>query len=296
MNPTTLVELGGFLRAGEEEVFALLTRPAETARNQAVILLQGGAWTPSFGRGRALRRLAERLAARGFHVARFDYHGVGESSGEVRTFRLDQPFVEDLMAVVKWLATDHQVDRFVLMGTCFGARTALAAAPKIPGLDGIALFPPPVRDYALGEQFASYPFTWYLRKLFRVRTFKRILSGRFRKAYRRLMKNKAQHVGKRLRGDRAQTQPANEVSAEFVSQLAAVIARDVPVYLLYGDADADYADFQRAHSVGPLGALLGRAKSRVRIDVIKGHVHGMTSLENQGRVIDLLEEWVSTQV
>ena len=223
-----------------------------------MVLLQGGAWTPSFGRGRGLRRLAHRLAAEGFHVARFDYHGVGESSGEVRTFALDQPFIDDLAAVVRWLATDYGLERYLLIGTCFGARTALAAAPNIAGLEALAMFPPPVRDHVLGEQFSSYSLSWYLRRLFRVRTLKRLLNPRFRRAYRRLFRSKVRAVGHGLHNPADSKGRSPEVSQIFLRQLKSLIARRIPIYLLYGDADADYDDFNRALS-GELGEVINSA-------------------------------------
>jgi pimeloyl-ACP methyl ester carboxylesterase len=227
-------------------------------------------------------------------VARFDYHGVGESSGEVRTFRLDQPFTEDVAAVLRWLTAEHGLERFVLMGTCFGARTAMAAAPEIARLEAVALFPPPVRDLALGEQFGSYPLSWYLRKLFRARTFKRLLNARFRRAYRRLVKKKVRAVGHGLRApaDEAPSR-APDVSPIFLRQLKSLLGRGLPIYVLYGDADADYEDFLRALS-GELGPVIRDAGRQLRVDVIKGHVHGMTNIENQDRVIDLLVGWIAS--
>ena len=288
-------ELGAYLRAGDEDIFALLTLPLGEPRGRAVVLLQGGAWTPSFGRGRGLRRLAHRLAAEGFHVARFDYHGVGESTGEVRTFRLDEPFTEDLAAVIRWLGNEHDLKRIVLMGTCFGARTALAGAADIPGLEGAALFPPPVRDLALGEQFTSYPFSWYVKKLFKIRTFRRLLNARFRRGYRHLVKNKMRSVGESRprRSSDETSRRALDASPAFLRNLKALLARGLPVYVLYGDADADYEDFARARS-GELGSVMDRAGRQLRLDVIRGHVHGMTNIENQDLVIDLLTEWVTS--
>ena len=288
-------ELGAYLRAGEEDIFALLTLPVGEPRHRAVVLLQGGAWTPSFGRGRGLRRLAHRLAAEGFHVARFDYHGVGESTGEVRTFRLDEPFTEDLEAVIRWLGHEHGLKRIVLMGTCFGARTALAGAADIEGLEGVALFPPPVRDLALGEQFTSYPLSWYLKKLFKLRTLRRLLNTRFRRAYRLLVKNKIRSVGqsRSRRSSEESYRRALDASPAFLRNLKALLARGLPVYMLYGDADADYEDFSQART-GELRSVMDRAGRQLRLDVIRGHVHGMTNIENQERVIDLLAEWVTS--
>jgi dienelactone hydrolase len=197
--------------------------------------------------------------------------------------------------VVRWLASEHGLDRIVLMATCFGARTALATAPAIPGLEAVALFPVPVRDLELGERFSSYPLTWYLRRLFRARTFKRLLNARFRKAYRKLFKSKVRRVGQGLRspGDEVGAR-APEVSSLFLKHLKAVLGRRIPVYLLYGDADSDYEDFERARS-GELGDIIREAGPQLKLEVIRGHVHGLTNIENQDRVIELLTSWVTLE-
>jgi hypothetical protein len=220
---------------------------------------------------------------------------VGESSGEVRTFRLSEPFTDDLNEVVRWLASDHGLDRIILMATCFGARTALASAPDIPGLEAIALFPAPVRDLTLGERFSSYPITWYFRRLFKARTFKRLLNARFRKAYGKLFKSKVRRVGQGLRSPSDENAGrASDISPIFLKHLKAALARRLPIFLLYGDADSDYEDFDRALS-GELGGVVTGAGSQLKLEVIKGHVHGLTDLENQDRVIELLTDWVTLE-
>lgn len=60
-----------------------------------VITLTGGASITGIDRNRLYVRLARKLAARGFYVLRFDYHGVGESMGKAQ-YDLEEPFVTDL--------------------------------------------------------------------------------------------------------------------------------------------------------------------------------------------------------
>ena len=62
-----------------------------------------------------------------------------------RAIRLDRPFVDDVLAGVRCLQ-EHGVREIALAGTCFGARTALASADRIPGLRGVALLAAPVSD------------------------------------------------------------------------------------------------------------------------------------------------------
>ena len=158
-------------------LFGVLTTPTGPANGLTLVMLQGGAWIPSMGRNAVSTRIAREQAARGFRAFRFDYHGVGESVGDPPTFRMDNLFVDDLRAAVDWLRTQGCSD-FVLMGTCFGARTALAGAPSIPGVRGCALYPPPIRDFAPGQGWVTRPTSWYLSRALRLRVLKGVADQR----------------------------------------------------------------------------------------------------------------------
>jgi alpha/beta superfamily hydrolase len=120
-----------WFRSGRDDLLGILTHPRTEPRGITVVAHPGGHWIPSTHRNSAYVRLAERLAADGVHTFRFDYHGVGESTGEVAAYRLDRPFVDDSLAAVAAVRERESTD-IVLVGSCFGARTALAAAAQAP--------------------------------------------------------------------------------------------------------------------------------------------------------------------
>jgi dienelactone hydrolase len=137
-------------RAGKETLFGLLSTPQGDGPSTAVLVLGGGGTTPTaIGRNRFFVTLCRRLAALGYDALRFDYHGLGDSTGKA-DFRLDRPFLEDLEGAVA-LVGGRGIPSYALVGSCFGARTALSGGPSLPGLKGLVLLAPPLRDFALSE-------------------------------------------------------------------------------------------------------------------------------------------------
>ena len=107
-----------FIHAGEETLSGILGFPARDSSGLGVIVLAGGWRGTSAGRNRVMVRLCRRLMASGFHTLRFDYAGVGESTG-TQKLTLADPSVEDLLGAVKWfqaLAVSRRARRILLWG------------------------------------------------------------------------------------------------------------------------------------------------------------------------------------
>jgi dienelactone hydrolase len=146
----TAAELPVFVPCDDGSMFGVLTSPALSERGVAVVFLWGAAGIPSFGKNLILARLARRAAGEGFHALRFDYLGSGESSGTASFHRLDDPLVHEVEAACHWLR-DRGLRRVILVGSCSGARVALAATSVIDGIAGLGLISPPVMDYTRDE-------------------------------------------------------------------------------------------------------------------------------------------------
>jgi alpha/beta superfamily hydrolase len=90
-----------------------------------------------------VRGLAEAFAKAAFAVLRFNFRGVGRSTG-----RYDEGIGEqrDARAAVEWLSAQAGVDpaRLFLAGYSFGARVTLAMAATDPRLCGFIAVAPPV--------------------------------------------------------------------------------------------------------------------------------------------------------
>jgi uncharacterized protein len=123
--------------------------PAGAARNCCVLLLSPGI-KGRIGPHRLYLKLAERLVPMGFHVLRFDFHGLGDSEGDAEEDVLADlynaiqggRYVDDTFDAMDWMQLNNRVDRFVGSGLCGGSITALLAAakdPRICALLGIGL-------------------------------------------------------------------------------------------------------------------------------------------------------------
>jgi pimeloyl-ACP methyl ester carboxylesterase len=293
---TSADETPVFFSANGNVLSGILTRPTVTPRGSAVVAAWGGGMVGSTGRNRVWVRLCRRLAAEGFHAFRFDFHGVGDSTGEVDGFRLEEPFVEDLAGAVRWME-GKGISRFILAGWCFGARTALACAPDLSGLEGLVLVSPPLLERgsvrSISHLASQVSVLELLRKGLRPWVLRGFWDPNRRRRYVRFARAKWRTVTAKARrgaSARDQGEPVR-ISASLLEQLEHIVRRRVPTLFLYGTADPEYQGLQAAMS-GPLGELLERAGSRMEISTLPGRLHNVGRVSLQDAAIDAIERWV----
>jgi pimeloyl-ACP methyl ester carboxylesterase len=257
------------------------------------VLLSGGGTLGAINRNRLWVSLARRIIEVGFNCLRFDYHGVGESPGQVDRFRLDEPFVEDTLAAVRSLSSlsDRKV---FLMGSCFGARTALAAAPSIDNLGGLILVCPPVRDFEMGERISTrfareLGLRDYLVRAVQPRTMRRLFHAGGRRTYKKILRAKWRQMF-REDGNASNGERDSWISKAFVKPLSNTVSRRVPVLLLYGTQDDLYGEFLQARKVS-LRSILG-PDSTIEVQTLPGTLHGFTRIEAQSQVMEVATEWL----
>lgn len=133
--------------------------PAESATTGLLTVVAGG---PQYraGVGRGLVSMARELAAGGVPVMRFDYRGMGDSSG---TFRGFEHIGEDLAcAVDAFRRAVPGLERVVLWGGCDAASGILIHAAELPGVVAVAVGNPWVSSEATQ---AAVVRKHYLRRL-----------------------------------------------------------------------------------------------------------------------------------
>ena len=190
-----------FVEAARGDLLAVLTRPTGPSAGIAAVLLRGSGWRPSSGPRRTQVRLARALAGLGVHAVRFSYHGIAESGGvSDSVFRLDRPYVDDLEAVAGWVRAQQL--RTVLVGNCFGARTALSYASRTD-VAGLVLIVPPVHDFEVARRRNRRPLSELARRATPARVWAVLRSRSRRKALGRTARALGDIAGHRLRGDRA---------------------------------------------------------------------------------------------
>jgi pimeloyl-ACP methyl ester carboxylesterase len=295
---TSADETPAFINAGDDVVFAMLTRPTAPSNGIGVVLVPAGGLGGSALQNRLWVRLARDLAARGFHVVRHDFRGVGDSSGTVTRFLVDEPFVTETESAAGWLAREG-IDRVMLVGTCYGARSALAAAARMSGVEALALVSCPVTDNEKGENFGTQLATQQslgsnIAKAARLRVLRKMLDAERRRHYIRFarvgIRAALRRVGRRL-GLRT-LPPDDIVSPIFVREFETVLANDVKVFFVFGRDEADYKSFQVAADRLP---MLGDDPSRqTTVMVFDDETYVFNTIKGQQAAVSGVRDWLTT--
>lgn len=159
-----------------EKMVAIAAEP-ELPRHRGVLIVVGG---PQYRAGshRQFTLLARSLASGGYPVLRFDYRGMGDSEGTLRTF---EDIGHDIRAAIDALYRDFPaLQEIVIWGLCDAASAALFYAHGDGRVGGLVLANPWVRT-ASGEA-SAYVRHYYANRLLQPEFWKKLVSGKFRVA------------------------------------------------------------------------------------------------------------------
>lgn len=288
-----------FFEAVGERLFGVVTMP-DRPNGVGVLVIQGGdTVNVSLQRNRLAVRMSRELASKGYTTFRFDYHGLGESTGTVGELRLSAPFTEDAAAAVQVLR-GYGVGPVVLMGACFSSRTALSTAPQIDDVAAIVMATPPIGSYerteAVAERMArDRSMTDYAKLALRAKTLKAINDPVRRAFYLKVARSKVQQVVRKVTGGGkpgGARDPFWWVSKQLVEPLDTMVDRKVPVLIAYGVDDPLLREFDRA-SEGRLGEIVRRGGDTVTVARdLPGVIHGFPSVPGQEAFVDLAYRWI----
>jgi alpha-beta hydrolase superfamily lysophospholipase len=112
-----------YFESGGKSLFAWLHQPEGAAAEHGVLIC------PPLGHEqvhshRALRHLADRLAAEGFAVVRLDYHGTGDSDGTEGDLQRLATWQTNVSDAVEWLRSETSCRKISLVGLRLGATLA----------------------------------------------------------------------------------------------------------------------------------------------------------------------------
>jgi len=128
----------GFIPIDGGQLFRCLHCPTAAPRRDVLIVICPSAGHEYERSHRALRQLAGRLAAEGFHCLRLDYRGQGDSSGDTQSTN-PQTWATDVETVLKQCLTEIKPDKIWLLGHRIGGPIALQVAQDLPA-DGLILW------------------------------------------------------------------------------------------------------------------------------------------------------------
>ncbi len=244
---------------------------------------------PRSHRNRMWVEAARELAARGWTCARLDYPGTGDSAGATVFLNPGQPHQQVLSAALTHLERAHGQHRFVLVGACFDARTALSAfEAHAAAIDGLLFFAAPVmeidvavkahadhKDWAHLWHAVRKPENWRsLVEAERWRHFATVFS----------------RVARRSVGA-----PSGELplSPSFERHFRALARSRARALFVYGEDDGELHSFRVAERT-VFAALDPAARRRIETLIWPGEVHGFLSIPRQREVMDLLYRWVES--
>jgi dienelactone hydrolase len=145
-----VIEIGGndaspcaqalYLGAEPERIFAWYHPPTVPATRDCAVVLCSPLGNEATGWHRACRHWARTLAAAGIATIRFDYPGMGDSSGEADERHTVRSWIASIGAAADAVRARSGCRHVALIGAQLGATLALAAAIDRGDIDGLILW------------------------------------------------------------------------------------------------------------------------------------------------------------
>lgn len=268
-------------------LIGVLHLPAEPA-SRGVLIVTGG---PQYRTGshRQFVLLGRHLARQGIAVMRFDYRGMGDSEGEVRTFeRIDR----DLRAAIRAFCNAAPALReLVLWGLCDGATAAALYASSDRRITGLVLLNPWVRTQA-GAARATLRH-YYVRQLVSAAFWRKLASGAVDATG--AMKSFMQTASSALTtGAMRRSHTDAGAAADLPARLHRALTRfPGRVLVILSGADLGAREFSALPDRHPHWRLLMDDSRVTRADIADAN-HTFARKVWRDRVADLTTEWIQS--
>lgn len=156
-----------------DSLIGVLSGAASAARRGVLIVVGGPQYR--VGSHRQFTLLARHLSEQGVPTLRFDYRGMGDSDGEVRSF--ERVGTDIRCAIDRFFASAPGLKDVVIWGLCDAASAALFYAHQDARVSGLVLLNPWVRT---GQGVARAQLRhYYWRRLFQASLWHKVACGEF---------------------------------------------------------------------------------------------------------------------
>ncbi len=278
----------------EGEWLVGMVHPAAEPRPLGVLCVVAGGPQYRAGVGRSMLATGRRLAAEGVPVMRFDYRGMGDSSGAFRGF---QHVGEDLAAAISaFKRAVPGLEQVVLWGGCDAASAIMIHAYQLDSVVAIALGNPWVSN---SETQAAVMRKHYLSRLREKSFWLKVVRLQYRpgdylQGALGKIRNRLSHASSRASepaGTSGTDQPSP--SGNFVARMLSGLQRfDGPMMLVMSGASLFSREFDELLEQRPEWAAAVDAKLARRLDLPEAD----QTFSNQGareEVNRALCHWVS---
>lgn len=295
-------------KSGRLELRGVIHTP-DQARNRVGIILLCPGYKHRVAQHRLYVHIARRLCADGFHVLRFDFHGLGESEGEVKrclfgdfwSFVQTGGFVSDTIAGVDFFKNEVEIEKVILMGLCGGAITGLMAGAKDARVDGLILINIPVMlegsstDWFIDRMppgLAESLLSGYLHRVTSVRSWLRLFS--FKSDYRAIWKSVSTKVCRKLdisKQSNFESYDETRLSSYFLESFKSYCSSGRPLLFIFSGNDkyrwAFESDFQKKFLYSG-----NEWEDFYSIFVVDRANHSFTSPEWRGALLQKIITWL----
>lgn len=267
-----------------KELLGIIVMP-EQAATTGVIIVVGG---PQYRAGshRQFLLLSRFLAEAGYPAMRFDFRGMGDSTGDLRDF---EAINEDIEAAIDaFKANSPQVERVMLWGLCDAASASLLYwdATKDTRVSALVLLNPWVRSEAtLARTHIKH---YYGQRLLQVEFWRKLLTGKL-------------GIGRAVGGFVANLRSAKEQPSQkstesllpFQKRMMRALGNFPGQILLILSGDdytaKEFIEAIQADSVGS-EALLGKRLTRIDVE---GADHTFSSADWRQVVQEITSTWIA---
>lgn len=269
-----------------ERLVGILADPENTATDVGVIVIVGG---PQYRAGshRQFTLLARHLAACGFPSLRFDYRGMGDSTGNSRDFLgVDA----DIAAAISAFQTARPaIQRVVLWGLCDAASAALLYVDSHDDsrVHALCLVNPWVRSAAsLAKATVKH---YYKRRLLQKEFWLKLASGKLGAAAIRTL---ADNIRTSLSSGAEKKAASTERRPFQERMLTTLHGTEKPCLLVLSKLDQtalEFIEYARTANVWPKL----ETRSTLNIIHIAGADHTLSQLHHQQQMFMHVEEWMA---
>ena len=292
-----------FESGGNALVGVLSIPDVRDGSGEGVLLLSPGL-KHRVGPHRLHNKLARLFAERGLPVFRFDFHGTGDSEGELPAQDVPELhemiqtgyFKGDCLAALEIFCERAGIDSVIACGLCGGAISGVFLAAADARVSAIVGFQLPVKLIDQGEDFADqisgefsdFILSLYIRKLFKASAWKNFFGGK--SEYSLIWKTALRRVTRLLRigggGPRASVPPG--FNRPFLSAYEEIAGR-VEMCWIYSERERARYDFESDFE----GAcLIGKPRPYEK-HLIAGSNHEFAPDEAQVELFEIIARWLS---